>query len=309
MKKRVISGIVYVAILLVFYLLKIFVHDLYFDLFIWFCAIVGTYEMVRANKGNMTKPERVLVTVFSCLAIPLDAIFESGILGLNGRQYGLHVVSILFFVLAVALLVLLVVRNDETSLQSVGTSFLAAVYPTLLLCMLVNANHVPVLEGALPGTPAYAFNSDLMILFIFVASPVADCVAFFVGRYLGKKYPRKLAPKLSPKKTVVGAIGGLIGGLLAGGIIYVAYNAIVGSFQTMGLWLPVYFIIGFLTAAAAIFGDLVESSIKRQLNIKDMGTIMPGHGGVLDRIDGTLFSTMAVYLSFVFVRMIIWPFI
>ena len=203
------------------------------------------------------------------------------------------------------MLVLLVVRNDETSLQSVGISFLSAVYPTLLLCLLVNANHVPLLEAA----EKYAFNSDLLILFIFVVSPAADCVAYFVGSLFGKKYPRKLAPKLSPKKTVVGAVGGLLGGMLGGGIIYVCYNAIIGSYDMMWLWLPVYFAIGFLASAATMFGDLVESSIKRQLQVKDMGNIMPGHGGVLDRIDGTLFATMAVYFCFVIVRMFILPYV
>lgn len=303
MKTRVISGTVYVAILLAFYLLKVLVHDLFFDVFIWFCAIVGTWEMLRANKQNTTKPQRVIVMIFAVLAIPCNAIAESMIF--SERQYGLHVVSILFFMLAVALLILLVVRNDETSLQSIGTSFLSAVYPTLLLCLLVQANHVPLLDAA----KEYAFNSDLLILFIFVISPAADCFAFFVGVLFGKKYPRKLAPTLSPKKTVVGAVGGLMGGLIGGGVIYLCYNAIVGSFEMMWLWLPIYFAIGFLTAAATMFGDLVESSIKRQLQIKDMGNIMPGHGGVLDRIDGTQFATLAVYLCFVVVRMLILPYV
>ena len=303
MKTRIISGTVYVAILLAFYLLKVFVHDLFFDIFIWFCAIVGTREILRANKQYTTRPQRVIVTVFSVLAIPSNAIAESMLF--SERQYGLHIVSILFFLLAVALLVLLVVRNDETSLQSVGFSFLSAVYPTLLLCLLVNANHVPLLAAA----KEYAFNSDLLILFIFVVSPAADCVAFFAGSLFGKKYPRKLAPKLSPKKTVVGAVGGLMGGMLGGGIIYLCYNAIVGSFNMVWLWLPIYFAIGFLASAATMFGDLVESSIKRQLQIKDMGNIMPGHGGVLDRIDGTLFATMAVYFCFVVVRMFILPYV
>ena len=107
----------------------------------------------------------------------------------------------------------------------------------------------------------------------------------------------------------VATFGLIIGGVIGGGVIYIFYNLAVGSFDMMGFWLPVYFVIGFLGAAATMFGDLVESCIKRKLAIKDIGKIMPGHGGVLDRIDGTLFATMAVYVCFVVVRMFVLPFI
>ena len=73
----------------------------------------------------------------------------------------------------------------------------------------------------------------------------------------------------------------------------------------MHIWLPVYIIIGFLAAFATAFGDLVESCIKRKAGIKDMGKIMPGHGGVLDRIDGTLFACLVVYLAFALIQAII----
>ncbi len=302
MKTRVISGTAYVAIVLTFYLLKVLVSDFFFDALIWFCAIVGTFEILRATKEKTNKAQRITVMIFSIVTIPATAIAD-GINAFNGRQYGLHMDSILFFVLAVILLIMLVLRHEETSLESVGVSLFSAVYPTLLLTLLVQANHVPLLDQA----AKYAFNSDLLICFIFVISPAADCFAFFFGKLFGKICPRKLAPKLSPKKTVVGAIGGLIGGVIGGGVIYIFYNLAVGSFDMMGFWLPVYFVIGFLGAAATMFGDLVESCIKRKLAIKDMGKIMPGHGGVLDRIDGTLFATMAVYVCFVVVRMFVLP--
>ena len=104
---------------------------------------------------------------------------------------------------------------------------------------------------------------------------------------------------ISPNKTVIGAIGGLVGGALGAGIIYFTYNAIAGSFENMGLWLTVYLLIGLLAAAATEFGDLVESCIKRKLGLKDMGKIMPGHGGVMDRIDGSLFAAFVVYFLFI----------
>ena len=84
-------------------------------------------------------------------------------------------------------------------------------------------------------------------------------------------------------------------------ILYFSYNAVAGSFEKMALFLPVYLGVGLLSAGATELGDLFESAIKRKVEIKDMGKIMPGHGGVLDRIDGTMFAGIVVYAVFAIV--------
>lgn len=111
-----------------------------------------------------------------------------------------------------------------------------------------------------------------------------------------------MAESISPNKTVIGGIGGIVGGVVGAVVVYFIYNATVGSFSQMGVWLLVYILIGGLASVANEFGDLVESSIKRKVGIKDMGKLMPGHGGILDRIDGTLFTASAVYLVFMLVK-------
>ena len=289
MKSRLISGTVYVVILLTMYLLKVFVHPLCFDLLTYFFAIVGTFEILRAMKESITKSERVMVTIFSFLCIPVCSLAEYFF------EFGLHVVAVCFFMLAVALLSLLVLRHDETTVENIGVALFSAVYPTILLCLLIRANHL----GVSPALEHLKLDSNLLILFIFVVSPVADAVAFLFGCTMKKRFPKKLAPVLSPNKTVIGAIGGLVGGVVSGIVLYFVYNAIfVGEYVNMGLWLPLFIVIGFFGAVATAFGDLVESCIKRKANIKDMGTIMPGHGGVLDRIDGTLFASVVMYMAF-----------
>ena len=110
-----------------------------------------------------------------------------------------------------------------------------------------------------------------------------------------------MTPNLSPNKTVIGGIGGLVGGVLGALILYFAYNGICGSFDQMEIWLPVYLVIGLVGAVATAFGDLVESAIKRKIGIKDMGNIMPGHGGALDRIDSVLFATIVVYAAYLLI--------
>lgn len=308
MKQRVISGTIYVLILVVFYLLKIFVPtygNLCFDVLIYAFSLIGSYEMIRAMSNNLARTEKWIVSLFSVICVPACALGEF----LFG--YGVHITAVCFFMLALVLLSLLVFKNEESTPENIGAAFVSAVYPTLLLSLLVLANHigeVPLFGDKLitgsQDLAAMRFNSNLAILFIFVISPVSDCMAFFVGMALKKFFPKKLAPTLSPKKTVVGFIGGLIGGVIGATAIYFVYNAIIGDFPHIYIWLPIYMIIGFFAALATAFGDLVESSIKRKKGIKDMGNIMPGHGGVLDRIDGTLFATVVVYAAFALILLL-----
>ena len=207
---------------------------------------------------------------------------------------GARAAGVTFLVLAFYLVSLLVVRHAETGIANTGAAFFAAAYPTALLVLLSLANHLPA-----EGLEKYAFDSNLAVLCIFVISPFADSIAYVFGRFMKKKFPKKMAPSVSPNKTVIGGVGGLVGGLVGAAILYFSYNAVAGSFEKMYLFLPVYLLIGLVTAAATEFGDLAESCVKRKAGIKDMGKLLPGHGGVMDRIDGTLFATAAVYLVFV----------
>lgn len=293
MKTRLISGSCYVAILVGFYCLKLFVHDFFFDALIYAFALIGTFEILRALKDKTTFVQRAIVFAFAAACIPVCALME------YYQGAGLFSMGVCFFVLGVALLSLLVLDYDETSLESIGLSLLSAIYPVVLLCLLVVTNHA----AAPVGMEKFAFDSRLLILFIFVVSPCADSIAYVFGVSFKKYFPKKMAPKLSPNKTVIGGIGGLVGGMLGAAIVYFVYNGAVGSFDQMYLWLPVYLGMGLLASVATAFGDLVESCIKRKVNVKDMGKIMPGHGGALDRTDGTLFATMAVYLVYILVAL------
>ena len=115
--------------------------------------------------------------------------------------------------------------------------------------------------------------------------------------------PQKLAPEISPNKTVVGGAGGILGGI-AGAIlayfIYFGFNNI-GAFAVDLKMLGAFALIGFITSVAAQGGDLFESAIKRKCNIKYMGKLLPGHGGVLDRFDSMLFSGLVVMLGFIII--------
>ncbi len=128
-----------------------------------------------------------------------------------------------------------------------------------------------------------------LIVAIIVMIWVNDSFAFLVGKNFGK---RKLFVTISPKKTQEGFIGGLLFTLIAAYIIS-NYN----TDFTLINWL----IIGLIVSVIGTIGDLVESKFKRQANIKDSGNIMPGHGGIFDRLDSLLFAAPFVYLYINFI--------
>ncbi|MGV4414831.1 phosphatidate cytidylyltransferase [Chryseobacterium sp. T1] len=128
------------------------------------------------------------------------------------------------------------------------------------------------------------FTLEVMMLFILIWS--SDSFAYFTGKFFGK---HKMAPKISPKKTWEGFAGGVF------------FTVILGFFVEMylpdlrGNWM----IVGLLVSIFAPLGDLVESQLKRTFAVKDSGNIMPGHGGVLDRLDSFIICAPVVYLYFI----------
>jgi phosphatidate cytidylyltransferase len=173
--------------------------------------------------------------------------------------------------LAVTLVSLVRFRPDGSALRPVFTQVLGIVYVVLPLAMLT------LLRGAANG----AFWILLTLAVVFVG----DTSAYHVGSRFGR---HKLCPSVSPGKTVEGAAGGLMGNLAAGSLVKL-------------LFLPALPWAGSLIffAAAGIagqIGDLFESQLKRWGGVKDSGTLLPGHGGILDRIDALLFAAPVAYL-------------
>ena len=128
------------------------------------------------------------------------------------------------------------------------------------------------------------------IVFCLGVPWIADSAAYFAGSSLGK---HKLCPEISPNKTVEGAVGGILGGTLSALLIGGIFNLIYGE---VTVYYGVLVLIGFLNSIISIFGDLTFSVIKRSCKIKDFGSIMPGHGGLLDRFDSVIFCIPVVYI-------------
>lgn len=128
-------------------------------------------------------------------------------------------------------------------------------------------------------------DGSWFVLLTLTAAWLGDTGGYFFGRFLGK---RKLYPAVSPKKTVAGFVGAVVGALAASLVASLWYLPRLGLFAAAAL--------GALAGAAGQLGDLVESLVKRATGVKDSGALIPGHGGLLDRIDALLFVSPLVYL-------------
>ncbi len=146
-------------------------------------------------------------------------------------------------------------------------AFLVLLYPT---------------AGILYLWALYREYGMVSLLWILVIVALTDVGAYYTGRKFGKT---PFSPT-SPKKTLEGVFGGVLLGTLGGAFLMIGHKGIF-----LGALL-----IALATSLASVFGDLFESWLKREAGVKDSGTLLPGHGGVLDRIDGYLFAAPALYL-------------
>jgi phosphatidate cytidylyltransferase len=190
----------------------------------------------------------------------------------------------LLFVFVLPLMEILFVRN--INLKNIGFSFLGLLYISLSWGLLVYIR-------------SYASGFDtinkFLVLIIIASIWINDTMAYIVGSLIGKTP----LTKISPKKTWEGTAGGIV--------LAVVVMALVGYFVTSQaakddyFWGPVlqWALIAAIASIAGTFGDLLESKLKRMANIKDSGSILPGHGGFLDRFDSLLLATPFVCLYFV----------
>jgi len=125
-----------------------------------------------------------------------------------------------------------------------------------------------------------------MLLYLLILVWVGDTAAYFVGRALGR---RKLAPTLSPGKTVEGTVGSIVVTVAAGYWLFQTWFAPSGAAALHGWLLPL------VVNVSSQLGDLAESALKRSAGVKDSSSLLPGHGGMLDRVDGLLFAAPALW--------------
>ena len=190
-----------------------------------------------------------------------------------GLEWGLAFVLLLLPVTLVCELF----RGRENPAADIGVTLLGVVYVALPFSLLC---YIPVLAGE-----GWCPRPELFYIFIVRAN---DVFAYLVGMTSGR---HRLCERLSPKKSWEGFFGGIAGAVVLG---LVAARVMDGS---CGVWAG----LALVAAATGVLGDLVESMFKRAAGVKDSGTLIPGHGGVLDRFDAVLLSAPFVFVYMLFV--------
>ena len=275
MLKRTITGACYVAILAGTFLLREFVDYRLFHLLTYIFLIIGTYELQRMLSKFSDKFTGVSAIICSAIC-PIAFMLAENFLR---RGVGVFAYILVLAIFACIFSVYSLIKGFE--LKRFGVNILHLVYPTVCLLFMFLANE----EKA---------DGFMILILSFVISPISDVMAYFTGMAIGGK---KLCPKISPKKTWAGAIGGTIGGGLGAILVYLVFKPTINFFSPVLFFL----LVGLVVSVVNIFGDLLESLIKRKAGVKDSGKILPGHGGVLDRIDGTMFAVIAIYIAFLLV--------
>lgn len=276
LKTRVISAIIGAALLITI----VSFGNIALGLGTLFLSLIGIHELYNAFSHAGYKPIK-LVGYLSCAPIFFISFSEEYKMINNYVDLfkSINYASFGVFLIIVGLFYMSIFHNDRYNLNDISLTFLGILYVPFLFAFIVLTRNLEY--GA------------YYIWIIFIGAFATDTFAYFFGVFLGKN---KLIPAISPKKTVEGAIGGAIGCLA----VTLAYGAFVNT-KITGIPLYHFAIIGLLNGVISQIGDLAASSVKRFVNIKDYGRLMPGHGGVLDRFDSILFNAPVVYFYITFI--------
>ena len=284
--QRAISGIVYIAVIFLCttsfgaHLINSITPGLvkqeylYYGL-ITFLLLVGTWECIKIMKfGNGYEKWVVLPVVLLIFYMFSKRFFH------HDFYFDFRLSEILALSLIVIATITLFKFTNELYYDS-GKLIFTVIYVALPFSFALG----------LPKFSSFDDNFSNEVFFLFVLIWSSDTFAYLVGKFFGK---HKMAPKISPKKTWEGYIGGVVLTLV------LSYFVQQSQPQLRGNWM----VVGFLVAAFAPLGDLVESQLKRTFGVKDSGNIIPGHGGVLDRLDSFIICVPVVYLYFIIEKFI-----
>ncbi len=255
------------ALLVISVIAAIFAGQLFFALLFLFFTVVGLWEFYRLVERAGIYPNKIAGIFAGVILFATNAMVALNRLDLEWL--------LINFVCLFLIFLLELYRNDPKPFTNIAFTFFGILYVAVPFSLL---NYFPN-PAFIPGV----YHSSLLLGFFFLVW-IHETGAFIVGSALGR---RPLFQRVSPNKTWEGVIGGAVLSLLSAFVIARYYD----HFSTQD-----WFVIALMVIVFSTYGDLFESMFKRSINAKDSGTILPGHGGVLDRFDGVFMAAPFVFV-------------
>ncbi len=261
LKTRLGSAVVLVAVLLAI----VFIAPAWaFSLAVCAVSFIVLREIIITFKHKTKKYLVITDYVFAILYM------VTGFVKLGTGNYIMYMITILF---VMTLLTFSIVDNKDIAFQDVCASLFVVLYSVVFLM------HLSLIRR---------MDYGLCLVFLaFIGAWIPDTAAYFAGNFFGR---HKLIESISPNKTVEGAVGAIVGSVL----VFMLYGLLMLAFGFKVHFLAL-FILSLLCGVGAQLGDLSASVMKRAYAAKDFGTLIPGHGGMLDRVDSLIFVTPVVY--------------
>ena len=259
---RVASALIGAA----FVIAIIFSKTVYFNILVSVAGLIAMHELHTSFSKQKKWP--VLILSYSFAILILSSLFAPDF-DLFASTGILHV--LMFYIMLIFLCA--VIFHEKIKLYDVLTSFFTLIYSIVFVC------HLSLIHSMEHG--------PVLIFLPLIWSWMTDTFAYIGGMSFGK---HKLIPKISPNKTVEGAISGVLGCILSS----LVFAYIISFFGFKTNLVPLCF-ISLICSVFSQFGDLAASLIKRECGVKDFGNLIPGHGGILDRIDSLIFIIPAAY--------------
>jgi phosphatidate cytidylyltransferase len=263
--KRSISGAVYILLLIVSIICSVETFFILFGLFL----IIAVYEFCELVHINNIIPFILAIIMYGCITY----LASQNIKLSKNFDYTLLAATLLISFRCIHFLF----NDKEYKIDTISKYVFLIGYVILPFIIITK---IPF------GIKGY---NPKIIIGIFILIWINDTFAYIVGKSIGK---HKLYEKISPKKTTEGFLGGVISAMIAS--YFIATYYIGGKEIAQFIWIGFALIVGVF----GTIGDLIESKFKRIANVKDSGTIMPGHGGVLDRLDSVIFVAPFIFLFY-----------
>ncbi len=264
--KRLTSGLLGFPLVLIIFLIG---NKFVVDIAMAIIAILAMSEYFNAI-SKVAKPVKWL-GYLSCASIATIHLIPET-----------HIEIIYSLAIPILLLVLflqVIITEMKTNFKDIAYTLLGILYIVLLIMFVAKINGMK--------------NGNILIWYTILAAWGTDIFAYLVGKHFGK---HKFS-KISPKKSIEGCIGGMIGGVL----LMLVYTYVVNTVWAMNYSYITILIVGVILSILGQIGDFAASSIKRYVDIKDYSNLIPGHGGMLDRIDSLIFLAPFAYCIFMFI--------